>query len=337
MFIKESILRQSYVAYEKSQNKSAPPYITLPGDLELGIVSSKTPQIALGVSSILTRSLEDTKNSNGGYIPDRVVERVQKEVISPYGVAYIWGEVGHRFVLTAPAGGGMREIVASILVARSKDSIFFFTGMYNNLRHSSMSEDIDLNIPDPSNPSHGWFERFSFPSLELFKPERYHHIANFVVTKEHRGKRHSQKLLHGIVQNYSRDHLLKYGIDPCHSQHLLCGKGLWQIGDPPWLTKMEKLGFWLRAGAESFFIDNEWAPLDPIYHFGEKVENVSYNEKYGLTSRYSINDFSRVDPSVHLLKRVGHVKRLAQSSQAKLQYFQACFHFTKNQTIQRGR
>lgn len=324
------VLRRSYIEYEETRAPGKPTFIELPGGLELGIVSSKELPIAKAVSSILSRSLEDAKASTGGYIPDSVVERVQREIISPFGVAHIWGEAGHRFVLSLPASNERREIVASILVGRSKDTIFFFTGRYNNLRHSTMAQEIDLDMPDQKNPDQKWFSRFAFPDLNRFKPDRFHHIANFVVAKEHRGAKYSRLLLDSIVQYYARDHIEKYDEPILHSQHLLCGNGFWQIGDPPWLSKMEKLGFWLRAGAESFFIEQDWAPLSPVYEFGRLVTNIEYNQRYGVLDRYRENARSQCNSELDLLDRIPQVLALAQNPRAKLQYFQACFTFLDN-------
>lgn len=328
-FVSEDTLRDAYIEYEHTRAPGTKRFVSLPDDLELGIVSTEHPDIAKAVSSILTRSLEDAKSSTGGYIPDEVVERVQTEIISPHGVANIWGQAGHRFVLSAPAGKN-REIIASILVGRSKDTIFFFTGKYNNLKQSTMSSEVDLDLPDPESPEHKWFDRFAFPELERFKPQKFHHIANFVVEKEHRGKKYSRLLLDYILQYYSRDHIEKYGDEIIHSQHLLCGIGFWQIGDPPWLTKMEKLGFWLRLGAESFFTEKEWAPIPPVHRFGSKVDNLTYNKSYGLLERYEDTAAAKRNPGIHLLDRVPEVLALAKNPKAKLQYFQACFHFLDN-------
>mgnify|MGYP006212689355 CR=1 FL=1 len=65
--------------------------MALPGGLELGIVRSEVPEIARAVSSLLTRSLEDARNDRGGHLPTAVVQRVQREIISPHGVGSLWG------------------------------------------------------------------------------------------------------------------------------------------------------------------------------------------------------------------------------------------------------
>jgi hypothetical protein len=302
--------------------------VPLDDDMELGIVSSNVPEIARAVSSLLSRSLEDARNDRGGHVPTDIVRRVQLEIISPYGVAHIWGVTGHRFVLTRRVSPDRSELLATILVGRSKDTIFFFTGRYNNLRHSTIRETVDFDQPDRDDPSKKWFDRFAFPEVGRFKPKGYHHIANFVVSKEHRGLKLSRVFLDAIVAKYARDHLEKHGRNVAHSQHLLCGRGLWQIGDPPWLPRMEKLDFYLRWGAESFFIERDWAPLPVVFDqgAGEPISNVAFNEAAGLARRYSTAKPTG-NSAEHLLDRVAEIIRLSQDPKAKLQYFQAMFDF----------
>lgn len=61
----------------------------------------------------------------------------------------------------------------------------------------------------------------------------------------------------------------------------------WQLGDPPWLERMERLGFYLRWGAESFFMEQDWAPLSAVRNpgTGELISNVAYTKSYGLPLR----------------------------------------------------
>jgi len=326
-FIKADVLRDSYLHYPESLNPTAKRFVSFEEeDLELGIVSSQVPEIARAVSSILSCSLEEAKNSKGGYLPSQAVERVQLEVISPYGVANLWGTTGHRFVLSRPVDSKMREIIASALVGRSKDTIFFLTGRYNNLRHSTIKEEVNLDQPADSNPDQKWFDKFAFPELDQFKPRAYHQIANFVVTKEHRSQGLARFFLDNIVQKYSRDYILANHGSIDHSQYLLCGRGFWQIGDPPWLPKMQKLGFYLRGGAESFFIEHDWAPLPPIFDKGRKISNVEYNSSFGLPQMYEHFQPSNKSEE-HLLERIPEVIRLSQDSKAKLQYFQMMYNF----------
>lgn len=330
-FVNSRRLRAAYLHYSESQNPDTPPFVTLPeNNFELGIVSTNDPMIARAISSLLTRSLEQARCDKGGHLPLEVVERVQREIISPTGVSTLWGVVGHRFVLSRRHDEHTHEIVATILVGRSKDSIFFLTGKYNNLRYSTIAQDIDLNQPDPLAPAHKWFDRFALPDFHQFKPDRYHHIANFVVSPDCRGQGIAEIFLKNITRYYSREALKSYGAPIVHSQFLLCGKGFWQIGDPPWMARMKKLGFYRRWGAESFFMEHDWAPLPEVVMNGERVSNLTYNRMFDMPECYSAHQIPHPSDD-HLFERVPEVMRLAQTPNAKLQYFQAMFDFTTNE------
>jgi hypothetical protein len=148
-----------------------------------------------------------------------------------------------------------------------------------------------------------------------------------VVAREHRGEGLASRLLDAIVAKYAKNDLEARGAPIEHSQHLLCGRGLWQIGDPPWLARMERLGFFLRWGAESFFIEHDWAPLPPVHDdAGRPLTNLEYNQAYGLPRRYE-QDQPPPRSDAHLLDRVPEVIRLARDPRAKLQYFQTMFNF----------
>ena len=320
-------MRAAYVRYENSRAPSTIPYVRFEDEgLELGIVASEVPEIARAVSSLLSCSLEQAKNSLGGHLPDAVVERVQREIISPYGVARLWGSFGHRFVLSRPVDRETHELVATILVARRKGTVFFFTGRYNNLRHSTMDEVVDFAQPAGTDAGQRWFDQFAFPPVAAFKPRAYHHIANFVVARDHRGQGLSRFLLDAILTKYARDYIEAEGLAIEHSQFLLCGRGFWQIGDPPWLARMEKLGFRLRWGAESFFIEHDWAPLPPVLaDNGEVISNLDYNRSFELPARYEKVEIPEGEH--HLRERIPEVIRLARDPRAKLQYFQTMFDF----------
>lgn len=330
-FVSTEVLREAYVRHDASRSPDAPRYVPLDDGMELGIARA-VPELARAVSSLLCRSLEDARHDRGGYLPPEVVARVQSEIISPYGVAHLWGITGHRFLLSRSVGTGRSEILGTILVGRSKDTIFFFTGRYNNLRHSTMRENVDFAQPDREGSEHRWFDRFAFPEVDRFKPRAYHHVANFVIAKEHRGRGLSRLLLMQLVESYSRDHLLARGRTPAHCQHLLCGRGLWQIGDPPWLERMQRLGFYGRRGAESFFIEHDWAPLPKLFDCatGEELTHLAYNRSFGLPARY-LAPPPTTGPGAHsdehLDQRIPEVVRLSTEPYAKLQYFQAMFDF----------
>jgi GNAT superfamily N-acetyltransferase len=326
-FVATKILRAGYLHYEESLNPTAINYVPLDDNMELGIVSSAVPELARAISSLLSRSLEDARNDRGGHLPTAVVRRVQTEIISPWGVANLWGTTGHRFVLSRRVDDTQSELLATILVGRSKDTVFFFTGRYNNLRHSTIKETVDFDQPNEDDPTQRWFDRFAFPEIRRFKPQAYHHIANFVVAKEHRKKHLSSFLLKTILQKYARDYIETHGLAIEHSQYLLCGRGYWQIGDPPWLSRMEHLGFYLRWGAESFFIEHDWAPLPTIFDkSGAPISNLSYNKSFGLPELYT-NTAPHPGTDEHLMERVPTIVALSQRSDAKLQYFQTMYDF----------
>ena len=59
---------------------------------------------------------------------------------------------------------------------------------------------------------------------------------------------------------------------------------------------------------------------------GHVITNLDYNRSFRLPERYVDTAPERPSP-FHLLDRVPEVIRLAQDPRAKLQYFQAMFHF----------
>ena len=328
-FVPTRALRAAYLRYERSRAPSAANYVTFADrGLELGIVASDAPSIARAVSAILSCSLEDAKDERGGHLPAAVVERVQLEIISPRGVASLWGSYGHRFVLSRRVDASMSEVIATVLVARRKGTVFFFTGRYNNLRHSTMASDVDFAQPAGDDRRRRWFDQFAFPPVGQFKPSAYHQIANFVVARDLRGQGLSRFLLDALVDKYAKDAIEARGGTIEHSQHLLCGRGLWLVGDPPWLARMERLGFHLRWGAESFFLERDWAPLPPIRARGRRVSNLEYNRSFDLPRRYQ-RERAPIGGSEHLLARVPEVIRLSEDPRAKLQYFQTTFEFVR--------
>ena len=314
--ISSNILRTSYLQYAESHNPTALNYVELGDGFELGIVNSSVPDIAKTISAMLTNSLEQARSDLGGHLPPNVVKRVQQEIISPDGVANLWGAHGLRFVLSRNIGKGQHELVGTALIGRSKDTVFFFTGRYNNLKHSMMKQDIDFEQLDTNVPGQLWFDRFAFPPVELFKPQKYHQIANMVISISQRGEGYSHMMLDNIIKYYAKSVV---GDKMIHSQMLLCGKGFWQIGDPPWHKRMLKLGFYHRMGAESFFIHHDWAPIPSLVIGGKEIDILSYNQQYGLPGLYQKDPYPSAE---HLLFRVPEVIALGMDPKAKLQYFQ---------------
>ncbi|MCM2280037.1 MAG: hypothetical protein NDJ89_18340 [Oligoflexia bacterium] len=313
-------------------------------EIELGIASMDEPEMATAVSSLLSRSLQDAKYTHGGYLPPQVAERVQQELISPYGVKNRWGKAGHRFVMSRDAGDGKREVIGTLLVSKEEDGLFFFTSMYNNLNTGRIREQVDFNVLADGIPGHKWFDKFALPEAERYKPKGFHHIANFVIEKEGlRGAGLSRLFIDSVVENYTR-----FGSSPIpHSQPMLSGQGFWQIGDPPWLDRMGALGFYPRLGAETFHVDVDWARLVPtLGKDGRPIDHVNYNQSFNVPQMYeqlqlgtspyrelydavvkSRQEGTSAPAGDHLLERIPEVVRLAKSGKAKFQYFQLLYPF----------
>ena len=66
-------------------------------------------------------------------------------------------------MMSRPVDATTSELVATMLVARRKGTIFFFTGRYNNVRHSTIEQTIDFDQPAGSDPAQKWFAQFAFP------------------------------------------------------------------------------------------------------------------------------------------------------------------------------
>jgi hypothetical protein len=182
-----------------------------------------------------------------------------------------------------------------------------------------------FNQPDTNDPSHRWFDRFAFPVSSTSSRTVIPH-CQLRGGPDQRDRGLSRFLLDSIQRYYSRDVLDGNGYEIVHSQYLLCGIGFWQIGDPPWLARMSRLGFFRRWGAESFFIEHDWAPLPPTVMNGTVIDNISYNRLYGTPACYGVGQVPHPSPD-HLFERVGEVMQLAQNPKAKLQYFQAMYRF----------
>ena len=134
--------------------------------------------------------------------------------------------------------------------------------------------------------------------------------------------------LDALLFKYARDRMEADGRPIEHSQHLLCGRGFWQIGDPPWLVRMERLGF-RCAGAPSFFIEQDWAPLPAIHdEAGRPISNLDYNRAFGLPGRYQGTTPPPDPASLHLPAAPAGSDPPGPGSARQLQYFQTLFPFT---------
>lgn len=325
-FVPESVLRDSYIKYSDSKFPTADPYVTLNNGMELGIVdTSRHIEIATAVSGILSRSIEDAKDIYGGYLPEKIVTEAQRKYVSPDAISNLWGKNGYRFVLSKKVSSTMRVIFATALISNSKDTLFFFTTKYNCLRYSTMFQDVDFNIlydEKKYDEKNKWFDKFDMPPIDVYKPTRLNQLANFAVDKSNRGNGVGKFFMDEIVKNYAvHSPISKIS----HSQPLVCGDGLFQIADPSWKKYMTKIGFKLRPDAETFFIDQDWSPLDPVIINGKKTENVEFNKMFDMPQIYD-----NIDPTLTkyaITERIPHVIKLSKSSSAKLQYFQLLYFF----------
>ena len=137
-FVPADVLERSYIKYPYTTNPYSTPYVIIKlqndllayfgDDLHLGIIKTTDIVIAKAVSSVLTRSVEYAKVIYpAGYLPESIVENAQLEYVSPYAISNLWGRSGYRFVLSRNVGHNKREIIATALIADSKDTLFFFT------------------------------------------------------------------------------------------------------------------------------------------------------------------------------------------------------------------
>lgn len=328
-FVKTKDLRKAYIRYYVG-TETYDPYVTIKdsngNEYELGIVDTQNnPEIAKAISSILTRSIDRAKDIYGGYIPEKICERAQLEYVSPYAVSNLWGRFGYRFVLSRKVDEYTTEIIGTALIAYSKDNLFFFTNKYNNVKVSTMNQDIDFDMIIDGDSEHRWFDKFAMPPIELYKPPFLNQIANFAIERlNHRGTGLGKMLIDEIIRNYA---IHNRHFKRTHSQPLICGKGLFQIADPSWLKVMTNIGFKLRLGAETFYLDQEWDRLPQLINNGKAITNIEYNNTYGLPQLYDnatiLKERNMLNVTdIDLVDRIPEVIELSKSGKAKLQYFQ---------------
>lgn len=83
-----------YIVNPNSLSSKKDPYVTLNDGYELGIVDTRyNKDIALAISSLLTRSIEKASDVYGGYLPDNVVKNAQLSYVSPNAVSNLWGKL----------------------------------------------------------------------------------------------------------------------------------------------------------------------------------------------------------------------------------------------------
>jgi hypothetical protein len=300
-----------------------------------------------------------------GYAPASYISRAQLEYVSPSAISNLWGKFGYRFVLTRKINENIRELIGTALIGSSKDNLFFFTHKYNNIkikkqhqqedheelrkidekiRYSPDSYEftgVDWNIMIPSSINKDlqlrWFDKFDLPDPFLYKIDGFNQLGNFAIEKINCRGLGLGKLLIDSIQKYYAIQNPNHQIT--HSQPLVCGKGLFQLADPSWKRFMKDIGFQVRLGAESFFIDHPLDPLIPTIINGQAISNIHYNEMFGLFEEYEVKeDIERrlsssaseggdSSASVHLKNRIPHVLELGRSGRAKLQYYQLFYPF----------
>jgi hypothetical protein len=88
---------------------------------------------------------------------------------------------------------------------------------------------------------------------------------------------------------------------------------------------MLDIGFKVRHGAESFYVERDWAPLIPIKINNRILPNIEFNSMFGIHDNQTLD--KRLE-KYYLLDRVDHIKKLNKSNKAKLQYYQLMYPFT---------
>lgn len=276
--------------------------------------------MANAISSLLTRSVEFAKNSKGGYVPDEFITHAQLHYVSPYAISNLWGLGGYRFILTKKINNDSRELVATVLISNSRKNLFFFTKQYSNIHIDQLQKIVENN--------EDWFTNFSFPNINNYHPDGYNQMANFSVDLRYRGQEIGKMMLHLITNYYSSQFINNHNSQIIHSQPLVCGNGLFQISDPAWLPRMLKLGFKLRAGAETFYVENSDNKIKKSQVNGNLVNNVTYNNAVGLNMYFNDKYKQYIDNSnLDLFDELDRVKKMSKSDHAKLQYYQTYRNF----------
>lgn len=316
-FVLSSVLKNAYITSDEKLN----PFITLlvnNEELEFGIVDTSSPFISKAVSSLLTRSVEMSKDIHGGYVPADIINNAQKEYVSPYGISNLWGATGYRFVLSRKVSLEYREIIGTALVTKDASTLFFLSSKYHNLiNYDTICIDMEKNKDN-------WFNRFVMPPLDKYKIPNYNQLANFAIESNNRGHNFGKLMLDTIIKYYSAVNISK--TNKIHSQPLLYGDGIFQIADPAWKKRMLKNGLKLRKGAESFYVDGVPDFLEPVILNNEVISNIEFNNMFEMPSIYD-NDDDDNNNSFHLIERIPLVKKLAQSNMHKLQYYQLYYTY----------
>jgi len=130
-------------------------------------------ETAVKISTLLTQSTEDFKESRGGHVPDVLVnEVIHKVYTSLDSITNTFAETAHRFVLVSQKDD---ELYGTILIAKSTDIVL--------VKNSKC-----LNVPVGEN-SGG-------------TPRQYHSVINFATKKEYRLNGLAKMMLKEISRNH---------------------------------------------------------------------------------------------------------------------------------------
>ena len=144
---------------------------TAMGPMKLGIVDAKdSPQIAQGISDLLSTSIEDATVTNGGHIPDHLVDDNFWNITRPEQVQTHWADHGNRFVAIKDG-----RVLGTVHLGRDKDTIVYMSRWVNN-------------VPAKDYPG--------------FKPQGYHQMVNLAVAHDARRSKLATVMLDAISKDF---------------------------------------------------------------------------------------------------------------------------------------
>jgi hypothetical protein len=255
---------------------------------QLAAVKTDDPEVALRVSGVLSRSIEKSRASERGHIPDVVVDRVQDVFVSPESVQTRWGTSGYRYVLfrQSTRKAGESEVLGTILVSKDHETIFFLSGSHDNLEP----------VRDPKGAISYYVDRYGqmvdqgyvkaavpsdLPPLEHYKPEGYHQIVNFAFVPEIRGGGLAKKVLTTVIRQ------IRNGEDGTDGKPLYprgSAGGFWQVGEPPWQERMRPMNFRADPSQHAYLLPVNGQAIQET----GGVTHTDFNESWGVLEEYCL-------------------------------------------------
>lgn len=299
-FIQTEVLKNAYLAPPREIVNHA-------GDkFEIGIIDPNDPAVALRVSNVLSRSIEMSRASNKGHIPDDVVERVQDLFVSPEAVKKKWALVGNRFVVSKKVSDqdGVTEVLGTFLVTKNHDAIFFLSGNHDNLMPIRNSQGkilyyldhdgrkIDQNFVNETIGS-------KFPDLSSYKPDGLYQIVNFAFLPEVRGAGLGKQVLLSAINEIKQRRIDKNG-KPLFEKN--DGWGFWQVGEPPWQKRMQPMNFSADPSQHVYLVPKKDSS-DTIAKTGE-MSIIEFNESFDVFSEYFVAAKLILDGSIRSTKGI---------------------------------